>query len=64
MSTRPELLTRLFGTDKFTDVMDKMSEDFLGILREKIDLAAKGSTEDSPSAAGSGIELKGSINLD
>jgi hypothetical protein len=51
----------LFKTDKYTDVMRTMSDEFLSELRARIDQAAAGVEAAAP--AGS-IELGGSVGLD
>jgi len=61
MDTRKDLMSILFKTDKYTDVMRTMSDEFLSELRARIDQAAAGVEAAAP--AGS-IELGGSVGLD
>lgn len=61
MSTRKDLMQRLFKTENYTDVMRMVADDFIELLKEKIDLAQSGSLD---SGTNSDLELKGSINID
>lgn len=60
MSTRKDLLGILFKTDRYTEVMGMVADEFLAELRRRIDSAGAGQ---QPAADG-GIELKGSVSAD
>lgn len=61
MSTRRDLMKRLFQTDDFTKIMLMVANDFLDILRSRIDAAQSGQ---QVKAAQSDIQLKGSVSTE
>ena len=61
MSTRRDLMKMLFQTDDFTKIMLMFANDFLDILRSRIDAAQSGQ---QVKAAQNDIELKGSVNTE
>jgi len=58
LSTRRDLLKRLFNTDSYLDVMNSFADKFINLLKEKIDENEKG--KDITYDTG-GVELKGEI---
>ena len=62
MSTRKDLMQRLFKTDRYTDVMKMLADDFIGILKSRIDAAESG--EEVKTEVDTDLELKGSISAD
>lgn len=62
MSSRKDLMERLFKTDRYTEVMRMVADDFIQILRSRIDDAESGKVDTT--SANNGVELKGSINID
>ena len=61
MSTRKDLLSILFKTEKYTEVMGVVADAFLDELRSRIDAAESGGPTKGPDT---GIDLRGSINVD
>ena len=57
MSTRKDLMSMLFKTERYTDVMGMVADEFLAELRRRIDGA-------SPGGPGDGIQLKGSVSVE
>ena len=62
MSTRRDLMERLFKTGNFTDVMKMFAKDFLQILKDKIDAEEAGKM--AATTLDPEVKLKGSINVE
>lgn len=62
MSTRRDLMERLFKTGNFTAVMKMFADEFLDRLKARIDAEQKGTT--LATSVDPEVKLKGSINLD
>lgn len=62
MSTRKDLMERLFKTDKYTEVMKMLADDFISVLKSRIDVARSG--KEVTSSTDTDLQLKGSVSTE